>query len=376
MTACIKTALIIGGGFSGMSAAIQFAKQGIATDLVEIDANWRTEGAGISIGGATMRVFKALGIMEDYLKVGSAHTGVEIHAPHGVHLAHIPTPPVDDNELPGSGAIMRPALAKILADKTRNAGVNVKLGLSFSALENTASGVNVTFTDGTEAHYDLVVGADGLFSQVRKAIFPDANTPAYIGQGVWRAVLPRLPEVNNTMMWVSQHLKVGVNPMSANQMYLFLTEHKATNDFVQPATFLSTLKALLSSFPAPLVQQITGMLDEQSSIQYRPLESLLVPAPWYQNRVVLIGDAVHATTPHLASGACIGIEDAIVLAEEISAKTSVEAALLGFQNRRFERCKMVVENSGRLAQIEITGGDKAEHTQIMRQSMMALAQPI
>jgi 2-polyprenyl-6-methoxyphenol hydroxylase-like FAD-dependent oxidoreductase len=314
--------------------------------------------------------------MEDYLKVGSAHTGVEIHAPHGVHLAHIPTPPVDDNELPGSGAIMRPALAKILADKTRNAGVNVKLGLSFSALENTASGVNVTFTDGTEAHYDLVVGADGLFSQVRKAIFPDANTPAYIGQGVWRAVLPRLPEVNNTMMWVSQHLKVGVNPMSANQMYLFLTEHKATNDFVQPATFLSTLKALLSSFPAPLVQQITGMLDEQSSIQYRPLESLLVPAPWYQNRVVLIGDAVHATTPHLASGACIGIEDAIVLAEEISAKTSVEAALLGFQNRRFERCKMVVENSGRLAQIEITGGDKAEHTQIMRQSMMALAQPI
>lgn len=376
MTACIKTALIIGGGFSGMSAAIQFAKQGIATDLVEIDANWRTEGAGISIGGATMRVFKALGIMEDYLKVGSAHTGVEIHAPHGVHLAHIPTPPVDDNELPGSGAIMRPALAKILADKTRNAGVNVKLGLSFSALENTASGVNVTFTDGTEAHYDLVVGADGLFSQVRKAIFPDANTPAYIGQGVWRAVLPRLPEVNNTMMWVSQHLKVGVNPMSANQMYLFLTEHKATNDFVQPATFLSTLKALLSTFPAPLVQQIAGMLDEQSSIQYRPLESLLVPAPWYQNRVVLIGDAVHATTPHLASGACIGIEDAIVLAEEISAKTSVEAALLGFQNRRFERCKMVVENSGRLAQIEITGGDKAEHTQIMRQSMMALAQPI
>lgn len=376
MTACIKTALIIGGGFSGMSAAIQFAKSGITTDLLEIDANWRTEGAGISIGGATMRAFKALGILDEYLKVGSAHTGVEIHAPHGIHLAHIPTPPVGDASLPGSGAIMRPALAKILAEKTRNAGVNVKLGSTFTALENTDSGVHVTFLDGSRAHYDLVVGADGLFSQVRKAVFPDAKAPAYIGQGVWRAVLPRLPEVNNTMMWVSQHLKVGVNPMSATEMYLFLTEQKANNDFIEPATFLSGLKALLTAFPAPLVQQMAAMLNDQCLIQYRPLESLLIPAPWYKKRIVLIGDAVHATTPHLASGACIGVEDALVLAEELVNSTTVDAALEAFQNRRFERCKMVVENSGKLAHIEIHGGDKAEHTQIMRDSMIALAQPI
>jgi 2-polyprenyl-6-methoxyphenol hydroxylase-like FAD-dependent oxidoreductase len=109
---------------------------------------------------------------------------------------------------------------------------------------------------------------------------------------------------------------------------------------------------------------------------FRPLEGLLVPLPWAKGRVVLIGDTVHATTPHLASGACIGIEDALVLAEEIARHSQVESALAAFEARRWERCRMVVENSGRLGEIEIAGGDKEEHATIMRQSLMALAQPI
>ena len=109
---------------------------------------------------------------------------------------------------------------------------------------------------------------------------------------------------------------------------------------------------------------------------FRPLEGLLMPQPWHRGRVVLIGDAVHATTPHLASGACIGIEDALVMAEELGRAPSVSDGLATFEARRWERCRMVVENSGRLCEIEITGGDKQEHASIMRQSQMALAAPI
>ena len=93
--------------------------------------------------------------------------------------------------------------------------------------------------------------------------------------------------------------------------------------------------------------------------------------------MVLIGDAVHATTPHLASGACIGIEDGLVLADELGrAGSNVGQALQAFQVRRWERCRMVVENSTRLGEIEIAAGSKEEHAQLMRTSMMALAQPI
>jgi 2-polyprenyl-6-methoxyphenol hydroxylase-like FAD-dependent oxidoreductase len=90
----------------------------------------------------------------------------------------------------------------------------------------------------------------------------------------------------------------------------------------------------------------------------------------------LLGDAVHATTPHLASGACIGIEDAIVLSETLQNASSIEEALSAFQSRRWERCRMVVENSLRLGELEVSGGDKEEQTRIMQSSLMALNQAI
>ncbi|WP_076536568.1 FAD-dependent oxidoreductase [Shewanella sp. UCD-KL21] len=376
MNPSVKNVLIIGGGFSGMSAAIELRKNNIETDLVEIDPNWRTDGAGISIGGATLRAFKTLGILEEFIKQGHAHSGLDLYAPHGLHLAHLPTPLIGDKDIPSSGAIMRPVLAKILADKTLESGTNVKLGCTYTDMVQTDDGVDVTFTDGTSKRYDLVIGADGVFSQVRKTYFPEAAEPQYVGQGVWRAVLPRLPEVENTMMWVGPNLKVGVNPMSADEMYLFLTEDKKERQHVEPEEYVEKLTALMSTFPAPFIQKLTAMINEDSLIDFRALGNLLVPAPWYKNRLVMIGDTVHATTPHLASGACIGIESAIVLAEELAKEVTVEQALAAFQARRWDRCRMVVENSARLAQIEIEGGDKQEHTEIMRDSMRQLAQPI
>jgi 2-polyprenyl-6-methoxyphenol hydroxylase-like FAD-dependent oxidoreductase len=117
-------------------------------------------------------------------------------------------------------------------------------------------------------------------------------------------------------------------------------------------------------------------LNEHSQIIYRPLESMFMPSPWYRGRVVLIGDAVHATTPHMASGACIGIEDALVLADELGKAGSIDQALDRYLARRWERCRMVVQNSGRLGEIEIAGGDKEEHARIMRTTLAALAAPI
>jgi 2-polyprenyl-6-methoxyphenol hydroxylase-like FAD-dependent oxidoreductase len=368
--------LIIGGGFSGMSAAIQLRKQGHDVDLVEIDPGWRSYGAGISLGGATLRAFRTLGILDTFLQQGSATDGVHLCAPHGPKVAELPTPRIAGPDVPGGGAIMRPVLARILAEATRASGANVRLGCSFSRIEQDAEGVEVDFTDGSQRRYDLLIGADGLYSQVREAVFPGAPTPQYSGQAVWRAVLPRSPEVSTATMWMGPRIKPGVNPVSATEMYLFVTEPRPINDHVDPAQFAERLRGLLAEFPAPTVQAIRAQIDETSQIVYRPLEGMLMPRPWFQGRVVLIGDTVHATTPHLASGACIGIEDALVLAEEIGGASHITDALATFESRRWERCRMVVQNSARLGEIEVTGGDKEEHARIMRESLMALAQPI
>jgi 2-polyprenyl-6-methoxyphenol hydroxylase-like FAD-dependent oxidoreductase len=375
MTLAARRILIIGGGFSGMSAAIELRKRGADVDLVEIDPGWRNYGAGISLGGATLRAFRQLGVLEAFLREGNAADGVQTFLADGTPLATLPTPRVAGADVPGSGAILRPVLARILAEATRAAGTNVQLGCTFTRLEQEADGVDVTFTGGQRRRYDLVIGADGLYSKTREALFPDAPKPRYSGQAVWRAVLPRPPEVQGAMMWMGR-VKPGVNPVSRDLMYLFVTEHRPTHDHVDPAGFVEQLRALLAPFPAPLVQRIRDQIDPDSQIVFRPLEGMLMPRPWFKGCVVLIGDTVHATTPHLASGACIGIEDALVLAEEIERHAGVDAALAAFEARRWERCRMVVENSARLGEIEIAAGDKEEHGRIMRESLMALAQPI
>lgn len=376
MNAGIKTALVIGGGFAGMTAALQLSRQGIAVDLVEIDPTWRTYGAGISLHGAMLRVLKDLGLLARFLQEGYATDGVDLRGPDDTVLVRLPTPRVAGEDVPGGGAIMRPALAKILSEAVRATDTNVRLGLTFHAIRDTDDGAFVTFTDGSEKTYDLVVGADGINSTVRKTVFPEAPKPRFIGQAVWRAVLPRPKEIETVTMWMGPKLKVGVNRVRDEEVYLFLTEDRPVNDYVAPEAQLEGLRALLKRFPSPIIQKIAQDLNETNQIVYRPLEQMLMPRPWYRGRIVLIGDAVHATTPHLAAGACIGIEDAMVLGAEIAKAASPDVALAGFEARRWERCRMVVENSGQLADIEINGGNRDDHAAIMRASMRTLAEAI
>ncbi|WP_175903415.1 FAD-dependent oxidoreductase [Burkholderia seminalis] len=376
MAAPLQHVLVIGGGFSGMATAIQCAKLGLTVDLVEIDPGWRSYGAGISIGGPTLRALRTIGVLDAFFDRGHGGDGVNLFTAGGHPIGTLPTPRVAGEDVPGGGAIMRPVLADILAKATRAAGVRVQLGCTFSRIEPRGEQVDVMFTNGTHGTYDLVVGADGLYSKVRGVAFPDAPKPRYTGQGVWRAVVPRPAEIACATMWLGPRIKAGVNPVSRDEMYVFVTEDRPTNDYIDPAEWPRMLSELLASFDVPLIQSIRAQIGTESRVNYRPLESLLLPTPWFSGRVVLVGDAVHATTPHMAAGAGIGIEDAIVLAEELGRRVTVDAALHAFQARRWERCRMVVENSGRLGEIEIVGGDRDEHRRIMHETHMNLARPI
>lgn len=372
----VKKVLVVGGGFSGACAAIQMRKLGIEVDLVEIESNWQTYGAGITISGATLRALGTVGVLPQFVEQGFCSDGVELFTASGMLVATMPSPRIAGPDVPGNAGIMRSTLCRILADATRASGTNVRLGVTFKDLTQQADGVNVSFDDGSTGTYDLVVGADGLFSQTRRVLFPHAQAPAYSGQGVWRAVLPRPASVKRLGMYMGERTKIGFNPVSKEQMYMFVTEERAENTRVPAEQLVPQLQALLEPFSAPLVRDVRASLGPDSSVVYRPLELLLVPQPWSRGRVVLIGDAVHATTPHLGSGAGIGIEDAIVLADELGRDGGVGEALQRFEKRRWERCRMVVENSRRLGEIEATGGSKEEHAHLMQSSMAALAMPI
>lgn len=375
--AAVSKVLVIGGGFSGMAAAIQMRKAGIAVDLVEIDPNWRPEGAGITVNGPSLRALETIGVYDEFARRGFLSDGVELCAPTGRKVGEVPTPKPAGSSVAGGGGVLRPDLSRILADATKESGVDIRTGCAWDAIDDQGASVDVAFTDGTRRAYDLVVGADGLRSKLRERLFPEVTPPQYIGQVVWRAVFPRPEEIVRPRMWMGGAVKLGVNPVSQTHMYMFLTESRPARSPPDSKAWPDLVAGLLKPFPDPLVQALVPHLaDTAAAIDFRPLANLLVPAPWNRGRIALIGDTVHATTPHLASGAGIGIESGIVLAEELGLAATLSEAFDRFHARRWERCRMVIQNSERLCRIEMEGGDRAEHADIMRKSMIALAAPI
>ncbi len=366
--------LVVGGGFAGMSLAIRMRGLGWDVDLVEIDPDWRVYGAGISITAPTFRACKRLGIAEEVIARGyGSHEGVKICAPNGHLIVETPVQPIEPG-LPTAGGIMRPVLHDILSGRTRAAGANVRLGVTLKSYTAMRDVIRVETSDGRNAEYALVVAADGAFSKTRGLVFPEAPAPTYTGQYCWRLMAERRPEIRGVHFYMAGPITAGVMPTSAAQMYMFLLQAEPEKVRIDETTLWQRLKQLMAPFSG-LLGDLRDGLSPQSSIICRPLHAILLPRPWHRGRVLLIGDAVHATTPHLASGAGIAIEDALVLSEEL-ADADIERALARFEERRWERCRLVVENSVRIGQMEQTHADPVALQRLMADSEAALRQDI
>jgi 2-polyprenyl-6-methoxyphenol hydroxylase-like FAD-dependent oxidoreductase len=117
-------------------------------------------------------------------------------------------------------------------------------------------------------------------------------------------------------------------------------------------------------------------LNEKSQVNFRPLEGFILPEPWYRGRVLLIGDAAHPTTPQLASGAGMAIEDSIVLAEELARADSVAEAFAAFMARRIGRCRLVTTSSVEIGRLEQERAPVDQMTAVVRNALAKLAEPI
>lgn len=376
--ALVKKVLIVGGGIGGMCAAIMLRRQGIAVDLVEVNPQWAPDGAGITISGPTLRGLREVGVIDEVLRRGGSWKAVDICDANGQLDVTVPVAPaIGAEDLPGAAGIMRTVLADILGNATHDAGANVRLGLSFENIAQDEDGVDVIFTDGSRGRYDLVIGADGINSATRKLVMPDFPGPKLTGQGSWRAVVPRLRE--NSTICMGKTTKAGMNPISATECYLFVLDKRDGTDFIAPDQWPLMLAGLLEEFGGAIGEFRAGLLNgslKSHRILYRPLLGHMVAAPWHKGRIVLLGDAVHATTPHLASGAGIAVEGAIVLAEELQRRHSLEGALVAYAGRHYDRARLVVTASGRMGQIEQEGGSREEHTRVMVEAQQALRAPL
>jgi 2-polyprenyl-6-methoxyphenol hydroxylase-like FAD-dependent oxidoreductase len=370
----VQEALIVGGGIGGMAAAIALSERGVKVDLIDLDPQWRVYGAGITITGPTLRAYRRIGLLDAIKAQGAITTKTRLFKYDGTHIKDLDEPVIEEG-LPATGGIMRPVLHRIMQKRVKELEIPVRLGLTVTAATNTADGVDVTFSDGTTGHYDLVVGSDSVFSGMRELAFPHMAPAVPTGQGCWRISIRRPPGLTEGEFYLGHANPCGITACAPDSVYMWmLTPHVERERFLTEDELFDELKRLLADFGGN-AGWIRDNMTRADWINYRPLAAVLQPKPWYDGRIVLLGDAVHATTPHLASGAGMAVESGIVLAEELAKAASAEAGLLAYQERRYPRCKDVIDSSVSVGRLQLAHGDPREHAAILEGALSRLNLP-
>jgi len=357
--ASVGRVLIVGAGMAGMTLGLALKRRGIACEIVDIRAAMSEPGTGITLQGPALRALRAVDALDGCIARGFAQTFFKTCDADGHVTGTVDLPRLLGPGYPATIGIMRHAVHEVLAGELARLGVPVRLSTSVSALAQTDNGVEVTFTDGTRASHDLVVGADGSNSTVREMVFGQQPQPHYTGQMNWRATVRRPPDVTGRHSYFGPTIKSGFNPISDREMYIYLLQNAPERPRWRDEELPAILRGLLAEFGGVLGRARDEVRDP-ARIICRPVFSMLMPPPWYRGRVLLIGDAAHTTTPQLASGASIAIEDAVVLARHLDSEALLQAALATFMQARYERCRMVVENSEQLGEWEKRPGT-ADH---------------
>lgn len=375
MTAVSRVA-IVGSGVAGTAAAILLAEGGVDVDVFEIKSDLSALGSGITLQGNALRVFDRLGVWEKVKEAGYTFDVTQLRAPgpDAPIIAQISGAPTGGPGYPATAGMYRPELAQILADRATELGARIHYGVTVERFEQDAEGVEVTLSDGTTGRYDLLIGADGLHSAVRKQLGIEVE-PQRTGMGIWRAFVPRPKEVTSTELYYGGPVYIaGYTPTSEEMMYAFLVE-PAQDRSASSAEGVEVMKDLSRAYSGPW-NEIRDSLDGASRVNYTWFTQHVVPDAWNRGRVVIIGEAAHSCPPTIAQGAAQAAEDALVLSELLLERNAVDQSLWDeFHARRLPRATEVVAASVQLGQWQIDHVQDADVPGLMRRIGMLVSQP-
>jgi 2-polyprenyl-6-methoxyphenol hydroxylase-like FAD-dependent oxidoreductase len=375
MTA-VRSALVVGGGIAGMSAAAALARAGVETTLLEISPKGQRPGTGISLLGNALRALDQLSLADECIQQGFGYDSVEQLDSAGRSLRRQPIPRFFRPERPACAGIRRAKLSEIFEEGAQRAGVDIRHEVTVAALRQDRQSVYATLTDGQETRTDVLVIADGVYSKTRAMAFNNAHTPEYIGQGGWRLTVPRPADLDGFKLFIAEHnLTVGVLPLSADCCYFFYLENTATKPRIVADQMDRCFAQRMEPFEAPMIRGAVDAMRREHELSYRPFDILLMPHPWHNGRVVLIGDAAHSLTPQLTSGGGMALEDAVVLAEAVAGSDDVDTALNAYSERRYSRVQQVFNNSLQICRLAQGDRDtKQASVDVLRASYGLLAQ--
>jgi 2-polyprenyl-6-methoxyphenol hydroxylase-like FAD-dependent oxidoreductase len=254
----------------------------------------------------------------------------------------------------------------VLADRMRSLGVSVRLGTTVLSINDTAGmPLTVSLSDGNALQPDLLVGADGIRSQIRGMLWGDME-PQDTGFGVWRSIHKRPPALREKIMMMGAGKRLGIMPISQDQLYVYATTNEPGHPRNDAARLHLTMRDKFSEFSGP-AKALLEDIREPSQVVYTAVEEIRLPLPWNKGRVLLVGDAAHASTPFMGQGGTMAIEDGNVLAGLLEGGEDLISVLGQFGLRREPKCQFVQDVSRRVGE---AGGLESEATCAARNERM------
>lgn len=346
-------ALVVGAGIGGLAAAVALRRIGWRVEVFERAAALGEVGAALSLAPNAVKALRELGLEPAMRAAACALDGLESRTRSGRRITGVDAGLLKDRYDAGLFNVHRAALHGLLRDALGDAAIHT--GHTATGVTASASGASVAF-DGPQGRIsidaDLVVAADGVRSGLRADLFPAYPGPTYAGYTVWRGLVPaeaadrigvpaRLSET-----W-GRGARFGSAPIGDGRAYWYAFENAEPG--ATPEHRVAALVARFADWHHPIPALIAATPAEallRGDVHYlaEPLESFTT------GRVALLGDAAHAVTPDIGQGACLALEDAVVLAAELSA-AAVPAALRSYDASRRPRTQALARESGRIGRM-------------------------
>ena len=359
MTNGVDRVVVAGAGIAGLAMARALHRRGIPVLVLDRLPGPPDAGLGLNLTGNAVRAFRALGIGEELGGLGTPIRRREYRTDRDRELFA-----VDESAFwsdgDGSRCVRRQDLLDALGDGLP-AGT-VRWNATVTAIEPTATGLEVRLDDGTVESGGFVVGADGVHSTVRAHAFGDASggsdrRTALLSAASWRFMTTD-PGVACWTVWTGAQGTFLLIPVGGGEVYGFASATRGGPVVADP----EWLRTTFASFPDPVPRVVDGVLDVgvdvgvgggetgagPSSLYHSPIEEVRIPQ-WSSGRTVLIGDAAHATAPVWAQGAAMAAEDALVLAELLAENGDWDQVGIRYERRRRPRVEHVQTMTDRLS---------------------------
>lgn len=335
-------AIVIGAGIGGLTTAIAMQQAGYEVEIYEKVSELRPAGAGISLWSNGVKVLNRLGLGEQLAGIGGTMNRMEYRSHQDEPLSHIDLMPLIMQVGQRPYPVSRTELQTMLLEA---AGTNnVHLEMRCVDVEESGDRVTAIFENGYRATGDILVGADGIHSQVREYVLSEPMTPRYADYVNWNGIVdaqPGLCDADNWVIYVGEGKRASMMPIGGDRFYFFFGAPMPKGTAVDPKDRRDELANIFAGWPAP-VQSLIQALDplETNRLEIHDLDP---PKRLARGRTVLIGDAAHATTPTLGQGGCQAVEDAEVLTRYlVTTNISVPDALQRYEAERKDRTAALV----------------------------------